>query len=240
MAETIRLDKFISNQKNLSRSQVKDLIKQKAVTVNGQPAKSGDLKIFPDRDCINIHGETVLYRKFLYIMLNKPQGVVCSTRDGLSPTVLSLVPEELMRSGLFPAGRLDKDTVGFVLLTDDGELAHRMLSPRSHVPKRYYCRLEKPYDRSYKEQFRKGIVLEDGTECLAAEITAGDVPDSAFITLHEGMFHQVKRMAEAVGNRVVFLKRVQIGGLPLDENLPLGECRELSPEEVLLLTSDGE
>lgn len=238
MAETMRLDKFIANQKSLTRSQVKDLIKHKAVTVNGQPAKSGDLKIYPDKDCINIQGETIIYKKNLYIMLNKPQGVVCSTRDGLSPTVLSLVPEELKRDGLFPAGRLDKDTVGFVLLTDDGDLAHRMLSPRSHVPKRYYCRLESPYEEVYEKRFREGIILEDGTECLPAEITAGDVPDSAFITLHEGMFHQVKRMAEAVGNRVVFLKRVQIGGLPLDEELPLGECRELTPEEVLLLTSD--
>lgn len=131
MAETMRLDKFIANQKSLTRSQVKDLIKHKAVTVNGQPAKSGDLKIYPDKDCINIQGETIIYKKNLYIMLNKPQGVVCSTRDGLSPTVLSLVPEELKRDGLFPAGRLDKDTVGFVLLTDDGDLAHRMLSPEA-------------------------------------------------------------------------------------------------------------
>lgn len=238
MAETMRLDKFIANQKNLTRSQVKELIKQKAVAVNGQTAKSGDMKIFPGKDRIIIQGEEIIYRKYLYIMLNKPQGVVSSTRDGLSPTVLSLVPDELKRDGLFPAGRLDKDTVGFVLLTDDGDLAHRMLSPRSHVPKRYYCQLESPYEESYEERFREGIILSDGTECLPAEIAPGDVPNSAFITLHEGMFHQVKRMAEAVGNRVVFLKRVQIGGLRLDENLPLGECRELSPEEVVLLTAE--
>lgn len=231
----MRLDKFISNQKSISRSEIKLLLKKGAVSVNGKTVSSPDLKILPEKDEIRLLGERVLYKEHLYLMLNKPAGVVSSTREGRSETVLDLVPTELFREGLFPAGRLDKDTVGFVLLTDDGDLAHRLLAPKSHVPKTYYCRLEKPYSSLYESSFKNGVILEDGTPCLPAEISKGEEADSAYVVLHEGMFHQVKRMFEAMGNKVVFLKRIKIGGLWLDSSLAEGKCRELTPDEILKL-----
>ena len=227
-----RLDKFISNQNQISRSQVRILVQKGFVTINDIIEKSFDKKISPESDIIKVNGEEVSYRKHMYIMLNKPQGVVCSTKDGVSPTVLSLVPEKLMRKGLFPAGRLDKDTEGFVLLTDDGELSHKMLSPKNHVPKLYYCELENDIDDSYQTKFKEGITLSTGEECLPAELYCAEKSNAAFVVLNEGMFHQVKRMFEAVENKVIYLKRIQIGGLILDENLPLGECKEILHKDV--------
>lgn len=227
-----RLDKFISNQCfDISRSGVKDLLKKGKITVNGSVVKKADEKICPERDEVCISGKKVVYKKHLYIMLNKPAGVVCATRDGLSPTVLALLPDELKRDGLFPAGRLDKDTEGFVLITDDGELAHRMLAPKSHVPKLYYVKLEAPLAKNAEEKFKNGMTLSDGTSCLPAELER--ISDTeCFVTLHEGMFHQVKRMFEALDNKVSYLKRVKIGNVELDENLALGEVRELTFYEV--------
>lgn len=227
-----RLDKFISNQCfDISRSGVKDLLKKGRVTVNGKVVKKADEKICPERDEVCVSGKRVVYKKHLYIMLNKPAGVVCATRDGLSPTVLALLPDELKRDGLFPAGRLDKDTEGFVLITDDGELAHKMLAPKSHVPKLYYVKLEAPLAKNAEEKFKNGMTLSDGTSCLPAELER--ISDTeCFVTLHEGMFHQVKRMFEALDNKVSYLKRVKIGNVELDENLALGEVRELTSYEV--------
>ncbi len=190
------------------------------------------MKINPDEDTVFLKGEEITYRKYIYIMLNKPQGVVCSTRDGLSPTVLSLVPESLMRKGLFPAGRLDKDTEGFVLITDDGELAHRMLSPVSHVPKVYYVELRDEISPEYEEKFAQGITLSTGEKCLPAKIIPLENSRTCHVILNEGMFHQVKKMFEALSNKVVFLKRIQIGGMPLDADLQLGECREILHKNV--------
>lgn len=227
-----RLDKFISNQNQTSRSQVRILIKKGLVTVNNKVEICFDKKIVPEEDIIKVIGEEVFYREHMYIMLNKPQGVVCATKDGLSPTVLSLVPENLMRKGLFPAGRLDKDTEGFVLLTDDGELSHKMLSPKNHVPKLYYCELENDIEDTYSEKFKEGITLSTGEECLPAQLFSANKSNAAYVVLNEGMFHQVKRMFEAVGNKIVYLKRLQIGGMVLDQNLPLGECKEIMHKEV--------
>lgn len=227
-----RLDKFISGQLQITRNDAKEFLKQGKVTVNGSIQKRYEYKVTPGTDSVAVDGEIIQYRKYIYIMLNKPKGVVCSTRDGESPTVLSLIPENLMRKGLFPAGRLDKDTEGFVLLTDDGEFAHRMLSPKHHVNKLYYCELEKPYQNVYEPAFKEGLTLKTGEKCLPAEIKKGDTEYSAYVTLHEGMFHQVKRMLETVGNKVLYLKRVKIGGLLLDENLELGECREILHKEL--------
>ena len=230
--EVQRLDKFISNQCfELSRSAVKDLVKKGQVSVNGKPVKKADEKICPERDEVCVSGRRILYKKHLYIMLNKPAGVVCATRDGLSPTVLALIPDELKRDGLFPAGRLDKDTEGFVLITDDGELAHKMLAPKSHVPKLYYVRLESPLVENAEESFQEGIVLEDGTSCLPAGLERINDKE-CLVTLHEGMFHQVKRMFEALDNKVSYLKRVRIGGVELDKSLETGKVRELSDDEV--------
>ena len=230
----IRLDKLISSQRSdISRSMVKDFCRKNRVTVNGVACKKSDTKVNTESDIVCLDGEQIAYKEHIYIMLNKPQGVVCSTRDGDSPTVLSLVPEHLQRPGLFPAGRLDKDTEGFVLITDDGELAHKMLSPKNHVPKKYFARLQKPWQESYAELFEQGITIDGGEKCLPAEFE-GDMnnKNECTLILHEGKFHQVKRMFEALDNKVVFLKRISIGNLSLDKNLALGECMEILHKDV--------
>lgn len=228
-----RLDKFVSSQlSGMSRNDVRELLKKGKVTVNGVITKKFDFKISPERDEVIADGVSISYREHIYIMLNKPQGVVCSTRDGLSPTVLSLVPENLMRKGLFPAGRLDKDTEGFVLLTDDGEFAHRILSPKKHVPKVYFVRLEKSYNEDYTEKFEKGMTLRTGEKCMPAQFYKTEKNDECYLVIHEGMFHQVKKMFEVLDNKVVYLRRVAIGGMRLDENLALGECKEIMHKNV--------
>ena len=230
----MRLDKFISSQRtDLSRNDVKALVKKGLVTVDGAKPQKSDIQIDENRSVVCVQGEQISYRRFLYLMLNKPQGVVCSTKEGACPTVIDIIPEEYRREGLFPAGRLDKDTEGFVLLTDDGQLAHRMLSPKSHVPKRYFVRLEKPYEQSYTEEFESGMTIDGGEKCLPAEFIPLEKNDECELVLHEGKFHQVKRMFEALGNRVIFLKRIMIGALPLDEELALGEVKEIDDISLL-------
>lgn len=231
-SELQRLDKFLSGQLNISRNDAKELIKKRLVTVNGAVGKLYDMKIDPEKDRVISEGKEVIFRKHIYIMMNKPQGVVCSTRDGESKTVLELVPPELMREGLFPAGRLDKDTEGFVFITDDGVLAHNMLSPKKHVKKLYFARLEKPAEESYRAAFAEGLKIDGGDVCRPAEIEILDDPHQVMITISEGMYHQIKRMAEALGNKVLYLKRIRIGGVELDESLALGECREMLHKEV--------
>ena len=232
--ESIRLDKFVSSQRtDLSRKDVKELCKKGRICVNSKPQKASDAKINPETDCVTVDGEKITYSKYIYIMLNKPQGVVCSTKDGASPTVLSLVPPEWQRKGLFPAGRLDKDTEGFVLITDDGELAHRILSPKNHVPKKYYVELLNPVGENYAEIFASGMEIDGGDVCKPAELYPSDEnPNACYVVLHEGMFHQVKRMFERVGNKVTYLKRISIGGLVLDEKLALGECLLILHKDV--------
>ena len=234
----MRLDKYISSQKaELSRSMVRELCRKGLVTVNGETVRSSDIHINEDADEIKVSGETVGYRKHIYIMLNKPAGVVCATRDSLSETVLELIPPELRRRGLFPAGRLDKDTEGFVLITDDGALAHRMLSPKSHVPKTYFVRTEYALDPKLVPSFAEGLAIDGGEVCLPAELTLSDNAFECRLVIHEGKYHQVKRMFEACGNRVVFLKRISIGSLALDEDLPLGGCLEILHKDVEKLLS---
>lgn len=228
----IRLDRFLSNQLNISRTDAKELIKKRLVTVNGSAARDFDMKLDPEADTVVSEGKPVIYRKHIYIMLNKPAGVVCSTRDKLSETVLELIPPELRRSGLFPAGRLDKDTVGFVLITDDGEFAHEMLSPKKHVEKKYFAVLEKPASDRDAELFASGMKIDGGDVCLPAKLEITDNPHNVFITLREGMYHQIKRMAEASDNKILYLKRVSIGELKLDENLAEGQCREILHKEI--------
>lgn len=235
----IRLDKYITSQReSLSRSDVKKIVKSGRVSVNDKPVALYDMKITPLKDKVFLDGEEIIYKKHIYLMLNKPQGVVCSTKDGLSPTVLSLVPPEFQRKGLFPAGRLDKDTEGFVLITDDGELAHNMLSPKHHVAKVYYVELLKDVQESYKKKFKEGIVFKDGVKCLPAEIFfIENEPKKCLVVLHEGMFHQIKNMFLTVDNKVNFLKRIQIGNLPLNEKLCTGECIEILHKDVIKLLS---
>ncbi len=228
----MRIDKFISEQAGVSRSDAKAMIKRKEITVNGAAVKSADTKIDPEKDIVSVCGKEITYRQFMYIMLNKPDGVVCATRDGLSSTVLELLPEELRRKGLFPAGRLDKDTEGFVFITDDGALAHKMLSPRNHVEKEYIVTLEKPAEKHYPELFASGMTIDGDEECLPAKLTFTDNSHIVRLVLHEGKYHQVKRMMEAAGNRVTHLKRVRMGGIELDPSLASGECREITACEL--------
>lgn len=231
----IRLDRFLSEQGNISRSEAKAAIRSRSVTVNGRVSLSGELKINEDQDEVLLYGKHILYRKYMYIMLNKPAGVVCATRDGLSKTVLELLPEELRRKSLFPAGRLDKDTEGFVFITDDGLLAHKMLAPKSHVEKEYIVTLEKPAEDFYVSAFKKGLTIDGGELCLPAQIYMTEIPYVVRLVLTEGKYHQVKRMMEAVGNKVTKLQRIRIGGIILDENLAPGECREILHKEIASL-----
>lgn len=234
----MRIDKFISEQTGVSRSEAKAMIKKRQITVNGLPVKSADAKISPESDKISVCGREICYRKFVYIMLNKPQGVICATKDELSETVLQLLPENLRRKGLFPAGRLDKDTEGFVFITDDGALSHRMLSPKSHVEKEYIVTLEKPCEKHYAEAFAAGLTIDGGEQCLPAVLAMTDNPNVVSLVLHEGKYHQVKRMMQAVGNKVAHLKRVRMGGITLDPALKSGECREITAEELQRLFMD--
>lgn len=232
--DVLRLDRFLSAQvPGLSRSDAKEAVRRGKVSVNGALARSAEQKIDPAADTVALCGEPVGYKKFLYIMLNKPQGVVCATRDGLSETVLSLLPESLRRRGLFPAGRLDKDAVGFVFITDDGALAHRLLAPKSHVPKTYFVRLRDAVPDGARGLFERGIVL-DGEKCLPAELKKLS-SNECELTLHQGKYHQIKRMFQSLGNEVVYLKRLSFGGILLDPALSEGECRELSPKELEIL-----
>lgn len=228
-----RLDKLIGNQGQYTRSQVKDLVRQGRVSWNGSVVRRAEQKVMPGDD-IRIDGKPVIVRSHIYLMMNKPAGVVSASRDPRAGTVVDLVPEQWQRRGLFPAGRLDKDTTGFLLITDDGEFAHRMLAPKKHIPKVYLAQLEFPFDPALPQRFACGIQLGDGTLCQSAQVSLecpGERP-VARVVLHEGMYHQVKRMFAACGNRVLSLRRIQIGGLALDEQLAPGECREILPKEL--------
>lgn len=237
-----RLDKLISQCAGVSRTQAAALCRAGKVSVDGAVIKSGAFQADLQEQELLLNGKPLTAPpEFLYIMLNKPQGVVCSTQDGLSPTVLSLLPEEYRRRELFPAGRLDKDTEGFVLITDDGALAHKMLSPKSHVPKEYEVLLKEPVREEYAAVFASGMEISVGERCLPAELFFNkDNPFACRVVLHEGKYHQVKRMFAAVGNSVVFLKRIRIGGLCLEPNLAVGAHLVLLHKDVeKLLTRKG-
>lgn len=232
----MRLDKFISSQyPDISRKNSRELIRSGKVLINGLPCLDPEFKVLPDSDSVSLFGKNVDFKPFLYIMLNKPAGIVCATRDRLSETVLEIIPPELRRPGLFPAGRLDKDTVGFVLITDDGALAHSILSPKSHVRKKYFVRLRDPLPQNCAEIFADGISL-DGERLLPAELEKVSEKD-CFLTIREGKYHQIKRMFEAVGNEVVYLKRLEIAGVALDPELSEGKCRELTEAEINVIRS---
>lgn len=228
-----RLDKIIASQGQYSRSEIKKLVKAGLVSVNGKTVKSSDLKCDAEKDEIVVDGVLLNYKKHLYIMLNKPKGVISATEDATQKTVLDLIPPELKRQGLFPAGRLDGDTTGFVLITDDGDFAHKILSPKNHIMKTYHATLARPLTDEDIIRFKEGLTLGDGTKCLEAHVRM--LPDResvAEVKICEGKYHQVKRMFASLGNKVLELRRVSMGGLDLDENLPEGECREVSEAEL--------
>lgn len=226
-----RIDKLISSQGKYTRSEVKKLIREGRVTIDGKTVTRPETKADADSQVIAVDGETLGYKKHLYIMLNKPKGVISASRDGKETTVVDLVPVALQRNGLFPAGRLDGDTTGFVLITDDGDFAHRILSPKNHIQKTYHAELAEKITEETIAAFRNGVELSDGTLCLEAELRSLG-GRQAEIKICEGKYHQVKRMFATLGNKVLALKRTAMGNLPLDESLAPGECRELTREEL--------
>lgn len=230
-----RIDKILASQNYGSRKQVSQIIKSGVVEVNGEVCKSISQKVNPDTDVITVDGRKIEYRQHLYIMMNKPSGVVSASSDKRDKTVIDLLPENLRRKGLFPAGRLDKDTEGLLIITDDGEFAHQMLSPAKKVYKKYFARLDKPVTEEMKEKFEKGIVFSDGTRCKTAFFEETDDSMCAFVSICEGKFHQVKKMFLVCGANVVYLKRIAIGKLQLDQNLAPGEARELENCEKHLI-----
>lgn len=226
-----RLDKVISATGKKSRREVKELVRQGRIYVDGKAASSADMKVDPDQSEILLDGVSIGYEKFTYIMLHKPAGVLSAVEDKRQKTVLDLLPEELQRRGLSPVGRLDKDTEGLLILTNDGELTHRLLSPKHHVDKVYYARVEGCLEKTDCHAFAQGMTLGDGLECMPAGLEILS-PHEALVTLQEGKYHQVKRMLAARGKPVIYLKRLSMGTLRLDESLHPGEFRVLTREEV--------
>lgn len=227
----MRLDKFLCEMNLGTRSEMKDLVRQGAVTVNGLPVRTPDSKINEETDRVCVRGKTLCYRKFYYYMLNKPAGLISAARDRASATVMELLRPEHRRPDLFPAGRLDRDTEGFLLLTNDGELAHRLLSPARHVDKVYRVSAEHSFSREDLRRLEEGVDIGEDRPTLPAKALQQE-ERVILLTIREGKFHQVKRMVEAVNNKVTALKRISFGGLPLDETLRPGEYRELTEEEV--------
>lgn len=229
-----RLDKLLAGTGKWSRRDVKALVRQGLVRVDGRLAASAEDKLDPAAAIITVAGETISLRRFTYVMLHKPAGVLTATEDRKQPTVLDLLPPELRRIGLAPVGRLDKDTEGLLLLTNDGELAHRLLSPKYHVEKRYLARVDGELSAADAEAFARGMTLGDGLECLPAGLEV--LPDRVcIVTLREGKFHQVKRMLAARGAPVLYLKRLSMGPLTLDDSLAAGAYRLLRAEEISAL-----
>ena len=235
----MRLDKFLSMMGCCSRADAKRIVRRGGISINGMAAKNADTPIDPEVDRIVFEGRHVPYRKYVYIMMNKPEGVVSATEDGRDRTVLDLLPPEARRAGLFPCGRLDKNTLGLVLLTDNGELGHRLLAPKSHVTKVYRFQSKFPITSSDAARFENGLVLEDGYETLPAKIELEDGGSSGYITLTEGKYHQIKRMLESLDNRITYLERVRFGPLSLDSSLARGEWRYLNDTEIAALESHG-
>lgn len=235
----LRLDKLLSSQLNISRSDAKKLIRGSKVILNGTVAKKADVIINPCVDIVLVNGKTIEYKEFIYLMLNKPKGVVSASNDNRDVTVIDILPEHLKRSGLFPAGRLDKDTTGFVLITDNGEFAHNILSPSHHVKKTYLVQVARMVSDTEYAEFINGMKIGDEI-FKPAELKYIDIDNISGnfvyeIKIIEGRYHQIKRMFASSGNAVLELKRIAIGSLFLDDNLQAGEAKELSDSELELI-----
>lgn len=238
----IRLDKYLTEMGYGSRSDIKDMIKRKRVAVDGTAAKSPDLKIDTDKNHVMLDGEEAVYEEFQYFMLNKPQNIVTATQDRKSRTVLDLI-DTRKRYDLFPVGRLDKDTEGLLLITNDGDLAHRLLSPKKHVDKVYYAEIDGIVTKEHAELFKDGMTISGDEECMPAILRIISTDEAhgisrVEITIREGKYHQVKRMFEAISCQVTFLKRLSMGPLCLDENLCAGAYRRLTLDEILQLKGE--
>ena len=227
-----RLDKIISKSGKFTRSEIKRLARLGEITLDGETVKDTSVKVDTEKCAITVSGEEIDTCEYVYIMLNKPQGVVSASEGRGDITVVDILPEGMKRKNLFPAGRLDKDTTGFVLITDDGEFAHRILSPKNHIKKTYIASLDKPIDESKKAVLENGIELNDGTVFKPAELEfLSEDMTEVQITIFEGKYHQIKRMFKAVGSTVVALRRIKMGNLPLDGGLAEGEARYLTGAE---------
>ncbi|WOV88547.1 pseudouridine synthase [Sporosarcina oncorhynchi] len=233
----MRLDKFVSNMGFGSRKEVKGLLKKGAIAVNGKPVKDSSFHVDEKNDEVTLFGEKIVYREFIYLMMHKPQGVISATEDNRDRTVIDLLEDEYRHFEPFPVGRLDKDTEGLLLITNDGKLTHELLSPKKEVPKMYFAHIEGVVTEDDSKRFAQGVTLDDGyfTKPGQLRILKSDEISEIELTITEGKFHQVKRMFEAVGKKVIYLKRMSMGPLKLDESLQLGEYRELTEEEIAML-----
>ncbi|GCD12789.1 pseudouridine synthase [Clostridium tagluense] len=230
-----RIDKVLSNLGHGTRKEVKGLLKKGKVEIDGIIASDSAMKIDPDKAVIKVSGEEIKYRKHIYLIMNKPAGVVSATVDNHDETVIDLLDEQYHSFKPFPIGRLDKDTVGLLLITNDGELNHKLIAPKNHVDKVYYAEINKFIDEKDISTFKNGVVIDDGYKCMPAileVLSANENGSEVMVTIQEGKFHQVKRMFESVNKKVVFLRRISFGPLKLDESLSEGQYRELTEEEI--------
>ncbi len=235
-----RLDKVISNLGYGSRKEIKQLARKGLIEVDGEIIKDSGYSVDPEKSIIKVNGEEIFYRKYIYLMMNKPAGVVSATFDNRDETVIDLLEIDHQAFEPFPVGRLDKDTVGLLFLTNDGELNHRLISPKWHVDKVYYAKIDKEVKENDIKAFKEGIKLDDGYVCKEGKleiINSSEEGSEVLVTIQEGKFHQVKRMFQALGKEVLYLKRIKFGGISLDEDLEEGEYRELTEKELELLKS---
>jgi 16S rRNA pseudouridine516 synthase len=242
MRITKRLDKILSNSGYGTRKELKQILKRGIVKVDNKVVKDGSVHVDPVQSVIEIDGEILDYREFVYLMLNKPEGVISATFDNRHRTVVDILPDEYAHFELFPVGRLDIDTEGLLIMTNDGQLAHELLSPKKHVKKRYYALIDGAVTDDDVKAFKEGVVLDDGYKTMSSDLFVIKSGQNSEIEVDicEGKFHQVKRMFNAVGKEVKYLRRIKMGGLMLDENLEPGQCRELTDEEINLLSQPQE
>lgn len=234
----MRLDRYIANMGCGSRSEVRRLIRSGSVIVNDQSIKDESFQIDPGNDVVFCWGSEVTYREHVYLMLNKPAGVVSATEDLKERTVLDLISPKYLNKGIFPVGRLDKDTEGLLILTNNGELGHKLLSPKKKVPKRYFVEVSGVVGSEDIESFQNGIILDDGYQTMPAELELLRTGNQSevMVVIEEGKYHQIKRMFQAVGKKVLYLKRLTMGNLSLDPSLKIGDYRELTQEEIQILS----
>ena len=236
----MRIDKLLSDMGIATRRESAAFAKRGLILVDGVPVKNASVHVNPEVQTISLNGRVIEYRKYTYIMLNKPCGYVSATEDSKLPVVTDLLSDELRRMELFPVGRLDRDTTGLMILTNNGALAHSLLTPRRHVSKEYFFTSAVPMAEGVEERFLGGVTLADGYECKSAVIDLAPDRLSGVITLTEGKYHQIKRMVASTDNRVTSLRRISFAGIPLDESLGAGEYRMLTADEVALLESHAQ
>ena len=234
----MRLDKFLSVTGTLTRSESKKAIRAGRLRIDGAVAKSGETQLDPEMQKVSLDGKEIIYRRFTYIMLNKPEGYVSATDDKKDKTVLDLLPDDMKKDGLFPCGRLDKYTIGLMLITDDGDLGHKLLAPKSHVTKSYRFEAEHEVSEADAEALRTGVHIEGGYLTKPCGLTLDEGRSSGVITLREGKYHQIKQMLEATKNKITYLERITFGSLGLDASLARGEWRYLTEEEIKALRAD--